>query len=116
MHQPKRIKLGGHNWQVRWARNALGGAAGLCAPSKHQIVIDLMQDEDSCMSDGSVFHTFLHEILHAIDVTYCDCRVFRGAKHGDELEYMNPFTEGLVQFLLDNWTALEKMKKTLDKG
>jgi len=115
MHKPKRIKLGGHEWKIRWAHNDLCGAAGMCVPARHQIAVDLMQDEDTYMSDGSVFHTFLHEVMHAIDITYCDCRVFKGAKHGDELECMNPFTEGLVQFLLDNWPALEKMKKTLDK-
>ena len=115
MHHPKRIKLGGHNWKISWKHNDLGGAAGMCAPSKHWIAVDVMQDEDTTMSNGSIFHTFLHELMHAIDATYCDCRVFKGAKHGDEIEWMNPFVEGLVQLLLDNWTALDKMQKTLDK-
>jgi hypothetical protein len=115
MYHPRQIKLGGHIWKISWKRNDLGGAAGVCAPAKHQIAVDTMQDDETAMSDGSVFHTFLHEVMHAIDVTYCDCRVFKGAKHGDESEWMNSFVEGLLQFLLDNWTALEKMKKSLDK-
>ena len=116
MYQPKRIKIGWHSWRVFWKHNDLGGAAGMCAPAKHQIAVDVMQDDENSMSSGSVFHTFLHEIMHAIDATYCDCRVFKGAKHGDEHKWMNPFVEGLMQFLLDNWVALDKMRKTLDKG
>ena len=115
MHKPTSIKLRGYEWDVTFVENDLGDAVGYCAPSKHQIIIDVMTDRDNRMSDGAILHTFLHEVLHAIDATYCDCRVFQGAKHGDENEFMNPFCEGLVQFLLDNWNSLEKMKKTLDK-
>ena len=116
MYQPKRIKIGAHNWRIFWKHNDLGASCGVCCPPQHQIAVDTMQDEENDMSDGSVIHTFLHEIMHAIDATYCDCRVFKGAKHGDEIEWTNPFVEGLLQFLLENWVALDKMRKTLDKG
>ena len=112
---PQFVKVGGHRVVVEVHHGKLGDAAGEWLPWKHILRIDTQQNVDEDVGDEALFHTFLNEILHTIDGTYCDYRVFQGPKHGEESEWMNPFCEGLMQVILDNWEMLEKIKKVLDK-
>lgn len=113
---PKRIKLGAHAIKLEMHEGKLGDAAGEWIPWKHTIRLDTLSGAESRCGDMCMLHCLVHEVVHAIDGTYCDYRVFQGPKHGDESDWINPFCEGLLQALMDNWDALEKIKKTLDKG
>ena len=119
MWLPKKVKIGAHWWKVVKIKNTLEEEmdfSGSCSPATQTIKIVEFVDHRP-YAPGALFQTFLHEAIgHAVDGVYCDHQVFKGAKHGDESEWIDPFCEGMMQFLVDNWSALEKMKKELDKG
>jgi len=98
---PKKFKLGAYEYEVEYPyifkeRNDI---AGYHHGGRTKILLTDRTQSGDRYSDIVVFQTFLHEVLHAIDMVFCMEQI---GKECSKEDLINGISEGLTQFLLDN--------------
>lgn len=102
MKLPKTLKIGGRKYKVIYPyhfRDTTTTTLGLHDPSGSIIRISDIDEHGNVRSDFSILHTFLHELIHAVDFVYnnnCITLAETGEGAIDQL------AEGLLQVLRDN--------------
>lgn len=115
MKIPKSVKVGGRDYSILFPHTFTDSSRTLYGqhdPAGQTIKI-AEKDEFGCVRhDQSVAHTFLHELLHAIDNVYNGGRV-NGWEKGEET--IDQLADGLMQVFADNDLECVMTKKKKDK-
>jgi hypothetical protein len=118
---PKRLKIGGRDYDVFYPHTFLDSTKplyGLHDPSAQTIKIGQMDEFNVPRHPQSITHTFMHEILHAIDNVYL-CDTIRVQDNCETI--IDQLSEGLLQVIRDNQLDfrggdMAKKKKKAVKG
>ena len=113
---PGSIKVGGRNYEIICPyifRDSQSVLYGLHDPSGQTIKIST-KDEHGCdRHPESITHTFLHEILHAIDSVYFGGKLTVW-EHGEDA--IDQLAEGLLYIFNDNDLDLGNDNRRQDQG
>lgn len=116
---PKTVKVGGKRMKIILHWGDLK-EAGYFDDDQFEIHIDMLNENGKQVDDFYALHTYLHELIHAIDSVYCDSEIFVRKEGDEEFDHamMNQFIHGLIQVLQDNnflnrakfWKPLKEKK------
>lgn len=117
MKIPKRLKVGGRDYEVLFPYifiDTVTTTYGLHDPSGRMIRISEINQHGEKRHSQSIAHTFMHELLHAIDSTYCCDQILRMEQAGENL--VDQLAEGLLQVIRDNELDFKEEAMPLKKG
>ena len=97
MKIPKKIKVAGHIYKVIWDDKRLSNGGFVGESDHHLDTIYMCKyfQRDEPRNDSEIEETFIHEILHTIDVNYNN--------HGLNEKTITRLAVGLHQVLKDNF-------------
>jgi len=105
LNPPKKIKIGGHNYQVMFPYNFKERVdiSGQADHDVQEIRVSEMDGAGVRRTESATGEIFWHEILHCIDHIY----------NADETseEAMSKLSQGLYQVLTDNFVIKPKEQK-----
>ena len=98
---PKKFKLGAHTYKVLfpYVFSDSPEFTGQHDTGLREIKVRGVSAGGGKQAETNVFQVFLHEVIHAIDHTYC-MGMIGSDTNGESL--IDGISEGLSQFLLDN--------------
>lgn len=100
MNIPDKIKIGGHSFKVKFPYDFRGWNVKQVGACNYEKCTLYLSDTDHVMhgstkiANSVILQTFLHEILHAVNIIYYDDRL-------DETG-VTQISEGIFQVLKDN--------------
>ena len=97
MKIPKKIKVAGHIYKIKWDNKRLSDDGYVGESDHHLDMIYLCRyfKREQPRTDSEIEETFIHEILHAIDVNYNN--------HALSEKEVTRLAVGLHQVLKDNF-------------
>ena len=107
---PKRLKVGGRDYEIvyPYVFTELTNQTGQCCSESGKIKLGKTRSiTNEEYSEDSICVTFLHEVLHAIDLAYLSGKL--------EEEQISVLSEGLYQVLKDNDIVNCRCKKCSKK-
>lgn len=103
MKIPKKIKVGGHWWVIKYPYlfKERQDVFGLCEDAPKEISITELDSNGNKRADSSIFVTFLHEVLHALDFLN-NQSIFKSDSFEETERRVDNLAEGIYQVLVDN--------------
>lgn len=100
MEIPKKVKVGGHWIEIKYPHifQERFDRFGQCDDAKKIIYLTALDGNGEKRADSAISVTFIHEVLHAIDMT-SGHEIFVGDAGERKIEGLS---EGIYQFLVDN--------------
>lgn len=102
MKIPESVKVGGRDYRILYPHTFTDSSCVLYgqhdASGQTIKIVDRNQFGEVRHNQATV-HTFMHELLHAIDNVYCAGHV---QKHEDGEDIIDQLAEGLLQVIRDN--------------
>jgi len=102
MKIPSKVKVGGRDYQIFYPHKFTDSAHphyGLHDAGGQTIKISQIDEFGAKRNPQSIIHTFIHEVLHAVDNVYNGGRLTVW-EHGEET--IDQLAEGIMQFVRDN--------------
>ena len=103
MNIPKKIKIGGHWWEVKYPylfKERLDHY-GQCVDPQKELRISKVDGCGVERAKSSIAVTFLHELLHALDFLNSNS-IFKSDNREEEERKIETLAEGIYQVLVDN--------------
>ena len=103
MKIPKTLKVGGRTYTIVYPYKfdtSERVQLGFHEPFLQEIKLADINSNGRKFNDQSVMHTFIHEVIHAIDTVYNNNRIQELGDKGEEI--IDQLAEGLLQVVRDN--------------
>ena len=115
MKIPKRVNIAGIWYRIRFPYlfKERTDVFGRICFAKDEIFITNVDPAGSICSDSHTARIFLHECLHALDVSYCMNKI---GEEDDKEELIDALAKGLNQFLNDNFETLKPKAVCMLRG
>lgn len=100
---PEMIRVGGRDYRILYPhlfRDSTTHPAGQHDPAGQTIKLSAINTHGETRHPQAIWHTLLHEILHAIDYVYCGAALLEMEQKGEMI--IDQLAEGLLQVLQDN--------------
>lgn len=117
MKIPKRIKIGGHQYEVffPYQFTEVSDVIGQSDVRLRRILISDKDGNGETRPGSDILATLLHEIVHAIDSVYCRYQLGIECNVEDVVESL---AQGWMQVLIDNpelLTLIQRVKQDMDE-